>query len=74
MPSDDETKELQNHYRWITIELFQNILTKEYTACKRCRINVTNIRLKAALKLGENYASQMIRATVSYTKERVFDF
>lgn len=60
------TEDFQNQYNWINNDLFQRILTKEH---ERYTVKVLNYDLKLALKPGENYASQMIRARVYFTKQ-----
>lgn len=60
------TKDFQNQYNWIDNDLFQRILKKEH---EPCTVQVLNYDLKLALKPGENYASQMIRARVYFTKQ-----
>lgn len=56
----------ENLYPWINNDLFENILKKEYPTYK---VTVENFHLKPAIKLGENFLSQMIRANVFYTKQ-----
>lgn len=56
---------LSEHYPWLNNAFFYEILEKEYPNEK---IMVKKVHIKPALKHGENYGSQMIRATVQFAK------
>lgn len=60
------SEEFERIYPWISINLFHRILQKEHPTFT---VTITNYHLKPALKPGENYASQMIRAKVTFTKQ-----
>lgn len=51
-------------YPWLTTELFTRIVQK---VCPNNVVRVQTYAVKAALAKGENFTSQMLRATVSYT-------
>lgn len=51
-------------YPWLSKELFQRIIQKEY---RKNVIQVNNYTISAALAKGENFGSQMLRAIVAYS-------
>lgn len=55
--------DLSQYYPWLDNEFFAKIIENENPTET---ITVTNVHIKPALNHGENYASQMIRATVQY--------
>lgn len=65
MSSTDATPDFQTVYPWITNAFFERILRADQ---QDDSITVTGYTLKAALGKGENYASQMLRSRVDYTK------
>lgn len=56
---------LLRKYPWISIELFENILKNQSGQA----IDVVDLNVEAALRPGENYGSQIIRATVKYKRD-----
>lgn len=61
--------DLQLNYPWINISLFEKLLQQDATNNEI--IVVEKFSLAPALKKGENYLSQMIRATVDYKRNNV---
>lgn len=57
------TDDLQSIYPWISVELFQRILAKEFPTHT---VKVEAFTISAAVPEGENFGSQMIRAVVQY--------
>lgn len=57
--------DFEDHYPWITKTFFQQILDKEFSTFGKAT-TVKDYNLKHALSIGENYASLMIRAIVTY--------
>lgn len=62
MSDNHHNENVQSNFPWINKEFFEKILQKEIDNFK----SVLGYTLKSALKLGENYASEMIRANVNY--------
>lgn len=50
------------NFPWINEAFFKEILQNDLKIC----VTVTNYKLKPALKHGENYTSEMLRANVNY--------
>lgn len=59
-----EESEIAATYPWLTIELFTRIVQKAFP---HHAVSVQKYTVKAALGKGENFTSQMLRATVTYT-------
>lgn len=62
--------DLSQYYPWLNNEFFEQILGNENPTAN---ISVESVHIKPALNHGENYASQMIRATVQYFINENFD-
>lgn len=62
-----ESIEFGASYPWISNAFFERILRREHNDDS---IAVKDYTLKAALGKGENYASQMIRASVNYASTK----
>lgn len=58
--------DLQLNYPWINTSLFEKLIRRDYTNNEV--IVVETFSLAPALKKGENFLSQMIRAKVDYKK------
>lgn len=58
-----DTSDIVAMYPWLTTELFTRILQKDFPDNV---VHVQKYSVKAALAKGENFASQMLRATVTY--------
>lgn len=59
----ENVADLAKHYQWCNADFFHEIISKEYPDET---ISIENVNLKPALKFGENYASQMVRAIIQY--------
>lgn len=59
----DEPSSLASVYPWITNEFFQNILQKDRNS--KCVV-VSSFQLNEAIGKGQNYGSDLIRATVHF--------
>lgn len=62
----EEIGDIQAMHPWLTNELFARVMKK---VCPESSICVRKYSVKAALAKGENFASQMLRATVIYTTD-----
>lgn len=62
--------DLSQYYPWLNNAFFEQILGNENPTEN---ISVESVHIKPALNHGENYASQMIRATVQYFINENFD-
>lgn len=61
--------DLQLNYPWINISLFENLLRKDYKNNEI--IVVEQFSLEPAIKKGENFLSQLMRAKVDYNINNV---
>lgn len=59
----ENTTNLKDHYEWLNSDFFHRILSVDN---ENQTIKILDYQVKPALNYGENYASQMIRATVTY--------